>query len=848
MKTTLRFLFLFISVSLSAQNWVDLNFPTSINASDAAITVHPTTGETYIAYANANDGNKTYVVKYDGTTWIDVVGPINPDNSSLQSIAIHPTTNNLWVSFVKTSEKRVRIYEQVNGVMTRRSVGAIYELTLLSERPRLTFNSNGIALLSTTGVSGTGNSRAYFKKILYYDASQNGFVNRTVTTNDNIAVMNRLGEYSYNLSKTSTPSSNIIIRDGRTSNIQHQFNIAQINISRMIEINDFWVGYKFAGELQFGKLSDISLEQPNDLSNGQTDFLYIDQYSSTDDLYLMYSDVNKNLRFEVYNVFTNSWDTNIMPTLNANTSSSDFFVNATMTAYNKFYNIVYKNDAGNVSVKQYQPAPALSRYYVDANATGNGSGDSWTNAFTDLTQALGALEEGVTNEIWVAQGTYRSQLGQISGFEITKNNFTIYGGFNGTETSLSERDVRANETIFSGDANANDTGVSYTNSTRADNAWHVFDIQSNGVTLDGLTISDGHADNSGNAEDGRNGGAVFVGDGVSSFTLKNCTLKNNVAYSGAGAVRAWAHVDLSITIENCIFENNLARWAASVYLLNDPNANIDATISNNLFANNTTSNRGSNGGSSGDLWIRGYSTGTVNATISQCTFANFSSLGTNSNIIERSAIGLSKTNGTTNINVYNTVTYNHNTTAGHQVIGVGKIRTQSSYPNSVVIANSIGQNGFNNATQTTNTTSADPLFVDATNNDFTLAANSPAIDSGDNSFIPTGITNDLLFNERMHNTTVDMGAFEFGASSTLSTDSFFSSINPFSIYPNPFSRELNIKSEEKVSLIRIINNLGQLVYQTKNKTLNVIKLKAGLYFIEIVTDNGKTFRKKIVKR
>ncbi|MBL7944381.1 MAG: hypothetical protein JNM00_16595, partial [Flavobacteriales bacterium] len=77
--------------------------------------------------------------------------------------------------------------------------------------------------------------------------------------------------------------------------------------------------------------------------------------------------------------------------------------------------------------------------YVDADATGSNSGDSWVNAYTSLTTALNNAGEG--NEIWVATGTYKPTTTTDRNLKFTiPAGVELYGGFGGFETERNQRD------------------------------------------------------------------------------------------------------------------------------------------------------------------------------------------------------------------------------------------------------------------------------------------------------------------------------------------------------------------------------------------------------------------------
>ena len=118
---------------------------------------------------------------------------------------------------------------------------------------------------------------------------------------------------------------------------------------------------------------------------------------------------------------------------------------------------------------------AQAQIYVDADANGASDGSSWTDAYTNLQDAL-SIATG-TDQIWIAAGTYTPTVPLDAGdartatFYISgdQDGLTIYGGFAGTETALSERDLVANKTLLSGDLNGDDTS----GGDNSENAYHV---------------------------------------------------------------------------------------------------------------------------------------------------------------------------------------------------------------------------------------------------------------------------------------------------------------------------------------------------------------------------------------
>ena len=143
-----------------------------------------------------------------------------------------------------------------------------------------------------------------------------------------------------------------------------------------------------------------------------------------------------------------------------------------------------------------------------------------------------------------------------------------------------------------------------------------------------------------------------------------------------------------------------------------------------------------------------------------------------------------------------------------------------------------------------NASTADPLFANLSNNDFTLQATSPAINAGNNNFAFG--TTDILGLQRIANNVVDLGAYEFG-SSPLNTTNF--DISKATLYPNPTNQFINITIEnQNVKKVNIFSMQGKKVLQSEKGKVNIQQLQTGVYLIKIETNEGGQFISKFIKK
>ncbi|MFN4253787.1 MAG: right-handed parallel beta-helix repeat-containing protein, partial [Saprospiraceae bacterium] len=407
-----------------------------------------------------------------------------------------------------------------------------------------------------------------------------------------------------------------------------------------------------------------------------------------------------------------------------------------------------------------------SIWYVDAAAASGGNGASWACAFQNLQDAINAASSG--HQIWVKAGTYKPTKDPFGSSSPTdprdktfylKNGVKIYGGFDGGETMLSERDWAANVTILSGDLNGDDVG--FTNNT--ENAYHVLtSVLDNSTTeLDGFTVTGGN----GNGTDNLliEGLPTYrgIGGGMenrnSSPTVSNCIFTGNAA-DGGGAM--YNIVNASPALTNCVFSGNSSTGGGGAMFNND---NCNPTLTNCVFSGNSSNNSG------GALWNQTSSS----PMLTNCVFS-----GNKAAIDGGAVLNISSSAPV----LKNCIIWN-NRRASTTGSASGSIFNISSTP---VISYSLIQNqnpsGTGNLNGTTNAansnypafiTPLDPITAPSTGGNFSLAACSPVIDLGDATGAPT---TDILGNARVDaifgGGIYDLGAYEYQSDTDADDDGY----------------------------------------------------------------------------
>jgi predicted outer membrane repeat protein len=420
----------------------------------------------------------------------------------------------------------------------------------------------------------------------------------------------------------------------------------------------------------------------------------------------------------------------------------------------------------DMGAEEFDGCPPGPVIYVREDATGAANGTSWADAFLTLKGALASACDSVT-EIWVASGTYMpsSGLDVYQTFQL-KNGLSLYGGFDGTEGALGERDVAVNVTILSGASGSYNliTG-SGTDAT---------------AVLDGFTLTKGNAD----GPQG-NGGGMFNDAG--SPTVRNVVFTDNTAVNGGGIANLNGS---SPSLTNVTFDNNRAAFGGAMY--NDASSPL---VVNAVFRDNIGFDHGA-----AVVSIAGSEPTIVNATCNgniAATIGGFYNVASNTIIVNTVVWG-------------NTAPQILNTLGAAPVISFSLV--EGSGGSGGGWDPSFGVDGGNNV-------DADPLFADAMGGDLRLSSGSPAIDAGDNS-APNLPPTDLDDNPRIIGGAVDMGAYEFDPVTAVGDQELPKDAVLRAVYPNPFNPTVTVLFElDRTREVRVAvyDIHGRLVRELSNR-------------------------------
>lgn len=525
---------------------------------------------------------------------------------------------------------------------------------------------------------------------------------------------------------------------------------------------------------------------------------------------------------------------------------------------------------------------AQNVYYVTADADGTADGLSWANA-TSLEAAIAKTTNTSTDIILVKKGMYTapsaaqstSTGSSISGLGYlidTKNDVSIYGNCDGTESATNLPIVDQNSTIQTYlQAPVDGTGT----------LGRVISIYKSNVTFIGFDISGGDAAkvSSTNAFGSQvYGGSVWInGKG----TLKYCKVHGGTSIKGGAGVYLSTNgastpaildgceiysnsVTTDVTncggggifisgtdayVKNSIIRNNTALRAGGIYVSNSSTTPTSATLINNCIIKDNVATATSSTAPGGVQFLK---SGTiVNSLITGNTgyTAGGVALGSVSQIINSTIVNNTVTsNGSSDAGgilvitgtVKNCIIWGNTKNSGTTNIDLRLTSSTSSAAAVSIVSNSCyNVSSVTNATYlpvlTNNITATDPSFTSPT--DFTLTNNSPCHDSGNNDAYDTSLypVVDLNNNNRIIS-TIDMGAYEYPTSKT--TD-ILSTIPKESKFFSIGKGSLTVISKGNVS---IYDAIGKLVSRREITGSTNFLLKSGIYLVNV---SGKTYKIQI---
>lgn len=369
------------------------------------------------------------------------------------------------------------------------------------------------------------------------------------------------------------------------------------------------------------------------------------------------------------------------------------------------------------------PGPAI--WHVDQSAQGMTDGRSWENAIRHPQDAMDIIDTG--DQVWVADGTYLRKSPSDDVVLSIVEDVEVYGGFDGTEITLSQRDFESHPVILDGENQAS----------------HVVDMSNaDNSILDGFTITRGYAPMFNSIR----GGGIYINTPNNiALRINNCRIDDNFSILGGGGSYVSVGPSGYVAFSDSTFSNNSdgEYYGGGLYLQNG-NVVIERSrithnythsfgagiyssahleIYNSLIDSNSALEGGP--GEGGGLIVQ-EETRIVNSTIVN----NYSSEPRNG------GIGV----GTDSLEIINSIVWGNipdqiNTAAYTPIVIYSNL--QGGYPG-------------------TGNISSNPAFADTI--DYRLTVGSPCIDTGTDAGAPP---HDIDITPRPLGAGYDMGAYEF---------------------------------------------------------------------------------------
>lgn len=313
----------------------------------------------------------------------------------------------------------------------------------------------------------------------------------------------------------------------------------------------------------------------------------------------------------------------------------------------------YQDQDNTIDIGAYEYARMKAGRIRYVKEGGTGKGTSWKDAMGDIQNAINDLAETATTpgekgEVWVAAGTYvvnqriHSDASAPTSL-LMKNGISVYGAFEGNETSRSERIEKAKnlkpwgwekESIIRGaefkgseDAKWNDTDEAW--NIGNSNSYHVVwfaplpgkEAFTDEVYLEGFTIEGGKYNDTNEAKYAPGCGAgVYIND--PNARMRYCTVRfcnqgmkeigsikprgggiyckngqteGNLVYDCSAYQGGGIYIDEAGFITRSMVTNCSAYQGAGVYLKGDPNNSEKAyyqILATSVISNNTSTRNG----------------------------------------------------------------------------------------------------------------------------------------------------------------------------------------------------------------------------------------------------------------